>query len=526
MTRLMRVVAEAGQPRPSGGPKGPPLLVVMVVAAIVIGSSGSARSQAPSGQQAPVVNNRARFLEMFARAYFPGRTGQLLIVPRQGDIITRDEPAVVFMHGSPWPYDTRIPMMFAGPQVLTGTSSAPARQQDVAPTLAAVLGAAMPRSTTGRVLPILRSTVTKPRAVLLVVLDGMRLDYFDRYAGELPMLSSIRKRSAWFTNARVDYIPSNTAVGHTTVSTGTDPGVHGITGNNLFDRTARARYDNYAGWQPQDLMALTLGDVWQLQTSGRGLVIAQGSSTHAATALGGHGACQLNGTRTVLAGYNERTGAWDSNEKCFVLPPQLRDLNAKTLWGADGLWMGHKVDSTSAVRRSGLFPGFEAQAFQRMIEAFPVGEDEIPDLLLLNFKAADYVGHQFGPDSPELKATLGEMDRHLAQILKLVDSRTKGNYLVAFTADHGMPTEPPTPGRRHVATSIVERIHERFDPERRALISYYEPENQQLFVDQERLTTLGLTLKQLATFLESQPFVFATFTEDEVRARAASLNRR
>jgi hypothetical protein len=37
---------------------------------------------------------------MFARAYFPGRTGQLLIVPREGDFITRAD--VAYMHGSPW----------------------------------------------------------------------------------------------------------------------------------------------------------------------------------------------------------------------------------------------------------------------------------------------------------------------------------------------------------------------------------------------------------------------------------------
>ena len=52
---------------------------------------------------------RQRFLEMFARAYFPGRTGQLLIVPREGDLITRPDPDVAYMHGSPWAYDVSIP---------------------------------------------------------------------------------------------------------------------------------------------------------------------------------------------------------------------------------------------------------------------------------------------------------------------------------------------------------------------------------------------------------------------------------
>ena len=50
---------------------------------------------------------RQRFLEMFARAYYPGRTGQLLIVPREGDFITRTDQNYAYMHGSPWAYVRR-----------------------------------------------------------------------------------------------------------------------------------------------------------------------------------------------------------------------------------------------------------------------------------------------------------------------------------------------------------------------------------------------------------------------------------
>ena len=79
-------------------------------------------SDAPRIQRAEPVDattlaKRQRFLEMFARAYFPGRTGQLLIVPREGDFITRAD--VSYMHGSPWTYDVAIPLMFVGPAVRT-----------------------------------------------------------------------------------------------------------------------------------------------------------------------------------------------------------------------------------------------------------------------------------------------------------------------------------------------------------------------------------------------------------------------
>ena len=62
---------------------------------------------APADAVAPAA--RQRFLEMFARAYFPGRKGQLLIVPREGEFITRPDPDVAYMHGSPWAYDVSIP---------------------------------------------------------------------------------------------------------------------------------------------------------------------------------------------------------------------------------------------------------------------------------------------------------------------------------------------------------------------------------------------------------------------------------
>ena len=163
---------------------------------------------------------RQRFLAMFARAYFPGRTGQLLIVPREGDFITRADANVEYMHGSPWSYDVSIPLMFAGPAVTTGVFSGPAAQQDVAPTLAAALGVQMPPTTTGRILPVLRRGAARPRVVMLLVLDGMRRDYFDRYAASMPTLTALRQQSAWFTQARVTVLPSNTAVGHSTISTG------------------------------------------------------------------------------------------------------------------------------------------------------------------------------------------------------------------------------------------------------------------------------------------------------------------
>jgi len=99
----------------------------------------------------------------------------------------------------------------------------------------------------------------------------------------MPTLTPPRQRGAWFTLAQLNILPSNTAVGHSTIATGTDPAIHGVTGVNVYDHIGRVRHEIFAGAEPGDLMALTLADVWQFATSGRAIILAQGSIDRATT---------------------------------------------------------------------------------------------------------------------------------------------------------------------------------------------------------------------------------------------------
>jgi len=128
------------------------------------------------------------------------------------------------------------------------------------------------------------------------------------------------------------------------------------------------------------------------------------------------------------------------------------------------------------------------------------------------------VGHRYGPDSPELRLTLGEMDRHLARIIKALEAKVGKDYLLAVTADHGMPSAPPE--RRHTGPELVDLLHQKFDPQAKQLVTAYEAENAQIFINMDRLRGLGLKLRDLARALEAQPFVFAVFTEDDVQRAA------
>lgn len=105
-----------------------------------------------------------------------------MVVPREGEFVTRDDPSYRFMHGGPWDYDARIPLLLFGPPYIRqGAYSDSAILQDIAPTLAALLGLPLPPTVTGRSLQkALELSAGRPAVMLVAVLDGMRVDYLDR----------------------------------------------------------------------------------------------------------------------------------------------------------------------------------------------------------------------------------------------------------------------------------------------------------------------------------------------------------
>jgi hypothetical protein len=460
---------------------------------------------------------RARALAMFARAFYPGRNGQIFLVPKEGHFITRR--GTEFMHGTPWDCDVRIPFLLWGPgRVKSGTFAAPVAQQDLAPTLAAMLGVFLPGAT-GRTLDeALVAGRPPPRAVLVLVLDGTRADYLDRYSADLPTLGRLRREGAFFSKARVNFAPSITTAGHATIATGTDPRRHGIVVNTLFDRASGKDVELFAGLSPRNVMALALADVWNQETDGAAVIATQASNGRAG-GLAGHGSCLLGARPTHYAAYDAASGRWKTDPACFRLPGTHSDLDSRSVWEREGgTWMGHATADPDAVRRTAPFAAFEGDALVSLLEREPVGEDGVADLVLANLKVPDFIGHAYGPDSEELRAGLAETDRQIARVLAVLERKTGRDCVVAVTADHGMPSAPPE-GGRHYAEDVVKLLHERFDPEAR-LVTHYGAENSQFSVDRRRLAERGRTLAEVREAVQALDFVFAAFTEDEVREAA------
>lgn len=84
--------------------------------------------------------------------FHPARSGHLYLVQAPGWHLYSDPDYHAAMHGSPWDYDTHVPLVFMGPGIPAGHVDRAVGSEDLAPTLAALLGIRTPAQATGSAL--------------------------------------------------------------------------------------------------------------------------------------------------------------------------------------------------------------------------------------------------------------------------------------------------------------------------------------------------------------------------------------
>lgn len=80
--------------------------------------------------------------------FHPSRSGDIYIAQQPYWFMFESGPIAV-MHGSPWSYDTHVPIIFAGADIDSETVDRLVHPVDVAPTIAGLLGMTSPSSANG-----------------------------------------------------------------------------------------------------------------------------------------------------------------------------------------------------------------------------------------------------------------------------------------------------------------------------------------------------------------------------------------
>ena len=81
----------------------------------------------------------------------------------------------------------------------------------------------------------------RPKLVVGIVVDQMRYDYIYRFwdaFGENGFKELVNE-GAFYRNTHFSYMPTYTGPGHASIFTGTTPAVHGIIGNNWYDKESQ-----------------------------------------------------------------------------------------------------------------------------------------------------------------------------------------------------------------------------------------------------------------------------------------------
>src|ERR1044071_2872114 len=104
------------------------------------------RTQLQSGAIAPADPVARRV----SHGFYPRRSGEVIVVYEAFKYL--DTLSIAATHGSPYSYDTHVPLIIMGAGITPGSYIQSATPADIAPTLAAVLGVQAPSNTVGRVL--------------------------------------------------------------------------------------------------------------------------------------------------------------------------------------------------------------------------------------------------------------------------------------------------------------------------------------------------------------------------------------
>ena len=89
-----------------------------------------------------------------ARGYMPQRCGDVLFALRPGYFEAEyGNDGAGTEHGTAWNYDTQVPVIFFGKHVVKGEVLRRTSITDIAPTVSAILGMALPNAADGRVVP-------------------------------------------------------------------------------------------------------------------------------------------------------------------------------------------------------------------------------------------------------------------------------------------------------------------------------------------------------------------------------------
>lgn len=326
----------------------------------------------------------------------------------------------------------------------------------------------------------------RPKLVVGLVVDQMRWDYLTRYADRYCDGGFRRMmREGWNCNRTlINYLPCITAVGHTSIYTGSVPAHTGIVANTFFidgkktyctedrsvkavgsvDKEGKPSATARAGLEsPRNLLVTTMTDELRMATNFRAKTVGVALKDRASILPAGHsatGAYWMDEYST-----NFITSTYYMNE----LPKWAKNFNAQKLgekYAKENLAFANKdikggpwkllydektyVQSAPKNQKWENTFGYDLKnspwgikitfdMAKAAVEGENLGNNPagVPDFLAVSISSTDMVGHRIGPNSIWIEDMYLRLDLYVADFMSYLDEKVgKGNWTLFLSADH------------------------------------------------------------------------------------------
>lgn len=367
-----------------------------------------------------------------------------------------------------------------------------------------------------------------PKLVVGIVVDQMRWDYLSRYYDKFAKdgIKRLIEEGYSCDNTMIDYLPTVTALGHSSVYTGSTPALHGIAGNTfLIDgrstssvadksvQTVGSDNSEIGQASPHLLLATTIGDQLRLHTDFHSKVFSISYKDRAAILPGGHTA---NGSFW-----------YDPRNKKFItstyymdkLPDWVSFYNSKLKGNAEVKRLG------DAINTSPYMATLITEMAMEAVKAERLGQGDDTDMLCISYSQTDAIGHKWGTRGEHTDKAYLELDKQIARLLALLDSKVgKGNYLLFLTADHGAAhndvfmQEHKMPAGRWMNSDIRQKLNAHLNNLFGADSLVRTSLEFRFYLNHKRIADKGLDIKAVkaaaVSFLRQQPHVVYAFDYD------------
>jgi len=391
---------------------------------------------------------------------------------------------------------------------------------------------------------VTNTQLERPKLVVGIVVDQMRWDYLYRYYNKYENGGFKRLLKDGFSceNTMINYIPTVTAIGHTSIFTGSVPSLHGIAGNNWIDKTGKSIYctddstvvtigakGDAGKMSPRKLLATTITDELRLATNFQSKVVGVSLKDRASILPAGH-------NPTAAFWIDDASGKFITSSYYMSLLPQwVNDFNdAKPIdklidngWNtllpieqytestADNVsWEGTLKGAAQPVfpydtkkayaldhgslRQMPFGNTLTLQFAQAAVDGYKLGQEKNCDFLTINCASTDYSGHLVGPNAIEVEDVYLRLDKDLSNFFSYLDQKLgKGNYLVFLTADHGAAHSEGFMQTNKMPTGLLDAdLFANLDKKLTKQFGYsklaYEIENFQVFFNRPKIDSLNL----------------------------------